>query len=118
MQVTAECGCDQVSGDVIEASPALIDAHCAWGNFYSLILQYIMFFFLFRLFANFSMETVIATAFGQRVEVQQGESSVLVKAVSEFFYSFQDNGGLGIEEFSMLLCMFHSEYCSRHTTSL
>ena len=55
------------------------------------------------------METLIATAFGQRVQVQQGESSALVKAVSEFFYSFQDNRGLGMEELSVLLCMLHSE---------
>ena len=65
------------------------------------------FFSLYRLFANFTMETVIAAAFGQRVEVQQGESSVLVKAASEFLCSFQDNGGLSLAEFSMLLCMLH-----------
>ena len=54
----------------------------------------------------------MAVAFGQRVEVQQGESSVLVKAASEVLYAFQDNGGLGPEEFSMLLCRLHSEYYS------
>ena len=58
----------------------------------------------------------MAAAFGQCVEVQQGESSVLVKAASEVLYSFQDNGGLGLEEFSVLLCMLHSciHYNSPH----
>ena len=58
----------------------------------------------------------MAAAFGQRVAVQQGESSVLVKAASEFFCSFQDNGRLGLEEFSMLLCMLHSKYNTLLTT--
>ena len=49
------------------------------------ITVYIMYFSLYRLFANFTMETIMAAAFGQRVAVQQGESSVLVKAASEFF---------------------------------
>ena len=57
---------------------------------------------------SLTMETIIAAAFGQRVEVQKGESSVLVKAASEMLYSFQDNGGLGLEGYSMLLCKLQS----------
>ena len=64
------------------------------------------------------METIIAAAFGQRVQVQQGESSVLVKADSEVLYSFQDNGGLGLEEFSVLLCMLLLSVTTLLTTLL
>ena len=58
-------------------------------------------FSAYRLFRNLTMETIIAAAFGQRVEVQKGESSVLVKPASEMLYSFQDNGGLGLEGYSI-----------------
>ena len=36
---------------------------------------------LYRVFSSFTMETILATAFGRRVELQRGESDQLSKSM-------------------------------------
>jgi len=50
------------------------------------------------------METTVATAFGQRVEVQNGEASELVDAASQFLSSFKDEESFGELEVTLLSC--------------
>ena len=50
------------------------------------------------------METTVATAFGQRVEVQNGEASELVDAVVQFVSSFEDEESFGLPEVILMLC--------------
>ena len=57
-----------------------------------------------RLYGKFTMETTVATAFGQRVEVQKGEASELVDAVVQFVSSFKDEKSFGLPEVILILC--------------
>ena len=50
------------------------------------------------------METIVATAFGQRVEVQNGEASELVDAASQLLSSFKDEESFGPLEATLMLC--------------
>ena len=50
------------------------------------------------------METIVATAFGQRVEVQNGEASELVDAASQLLSSFKDEESFGPLEVTLMLC--------------
>ena len=50
------------------------------------------------------METIVATAFGQRVEVQNGEASELVDAASRLISSFKDEKSFGVLEVTVMLC--------------
>ena len=54
------------------------------------------------------METIVATAFGQRVEVQNGEASELVDAVSQLLSSFRDEEGFGPLEITLMLCKINN----------
>jgi len=50
------------------------------------------------------METIVATAFGQRVEVQNGEASELVDAAAQLLSPLKDEESFGLSEIILLLC--------------
>ena len=56
------------------------------------------------MYGKFAMETIVATAFGQRVEVQNGEASALVDTAAQFLSSFNDDQSFGELEVTFLLC--------------
>ena len=56
------------------------------------------------------METIVATAFGQRVEVQNGEASELVDAAFQVLSSFGDEEGFGVLEVTVMLCKRTEQY--------
>ena len=45
---------------------------------------------VFRVFGSFTMETILATAFGRRVNIQRGESDELSKAMELLMAGFTD----------------------------
>ena len=53
------------------------------------------------------METITATVFGQQVEVQEGESSELIDATTQFLATFLDEETIGLEEIAVILCEPH-----------
>jgi len=50
------------------------------------------------------METIIATAFGQCVDIQNGEASELVDAASQLLSSTKDDESFGMLEVVLLTC--------------
>ena len=50
------------------------------------------------------MEATVATAYGQRVELQNGEASELVDAAAQFVSMFSDEQSFGELEVTLLLC--------------
>lgn len=59
-----------------------------------------------KLFSNFSMETVIAAAFGRVVEIQRGESDNLVDAARHMFTVTSEGSLLSAERLNLLLSNF------------
>ena len=49
---------------------------------------------LIRTYGSFTMETILATAFGRVVDIQRGESDDLTRAVDSIFRSLQEGGSL------------------------
>ena len=47
---------------------------------------------VFRTYGSFTMETILATAFGRVIDIQRGESDDLTRAVDDFFMSIQEGG--------------------------
>ena len=60
-----------------------------------------------RLFVDFTMETIIANAFGERAECQknEGKGSELTTATTEFITHFLDCMTNEAEKITVLLCM-------------
>ena len=44
-----------------------------------------------RIFGSFTMESILATAFGRVIDIQRGQSSQLTKAAADVFSSGQDH---------------------------
>ena len=53
------------------------------------------FLFFYRLFGQFSMEVILATAFGQKVQILQGEANELTKAAKSVIDGFSQLHGRG-----------------------
>ena len=49
---------------------------------------------LIRTYGSFTMETILATAFGRVVDIQRGESDDLTRAVDSIFRGVQEGGSL------------------------
>ena len=47
-------------------------------------------FLVFRTYGSFTMETILATAFGRVIEIQRGESDELTSAVDSIFRGVQE----------------------------
>ena len=53
-----------------------------------------------KTFTLFSMETILATAFGRVIDVQREEADVMTEAAANFFEKFNGNMSLGLFLFS------------------
>ena len=47
-----------------------------------------------RTYGSFTMETILATAFGRVIDIQRGESDDLTRAVDSIFRGVQEGGSL------------------------
>lgn len=47
---------------------------------------------IIRTYGSFTMETILATAFGRVVDIQRGESDDLTRAVDSIFRGVQEGG--------------------------
>ena len=59
---------------------------------------------VFRIFCQFTMETILATAFGCQVNILKEEGSALTEAAAEIFFKNNTPAGTFNE---MLCCMLH-----------
>lgn len=57
----------------------------------------------FRVYGSFTMETLLATAFGRIVDVQRGESDELAKAAAAVFNRSQEGENTSFLRLNMLL---------------
>lgn len=66
---------------------------------------------MFEVFGKFTMETVIAAAFGRIIDIQRGESNELVEAAKEIFSITSEGGQLSGERIQLMLsncpCVVH-----------
>ena len=47
-----------------------------------------------RTYGSFTMETILATAFGRVIDIQRGESDELTRAVDSIFRGLEEGGSL------------------------
>ena len=66
-----------------------------------LIIYY--YFYLHRVYSNFTLETILATAFGRRIDLQRGESDQFSKSMELLISGFTDGQ---LEQF----VLFHSKF--------
>ena len=59
--------------------------------------------FVYRLYGRFTMETILATAFGRIVEVQKGDSDEVVKAARGIFQSSREKNSASFAIISPLI---------------
>ena len=69
---------------------------------------------LIRVYGNFSMEVILATAFGRIINLQKGESDSLTEAASHFFASEDDTNNLGHEHILTILSESYSSGSGLH----
>ena len=62
-------------------------------SFTAVVLTLLMFRH-FRTYSSFTMETILATAFGRVINVQRGESDELTKAVDSVFRRLQEGSSM------------------------
>ena len=63
------------------------------------------YFCVYRLYVDFTMETIIASAFGESVDSQTaGEGSELVTATNNFIDKFQECLSSSAEDITVFLC--------------
>ena len=61
----------------------------------------------YRLYVDFTMETIVASAFGESAEGQSvGEGSELIVATNDFIAKFNDCMSSSAEELTVFLCEF------------
>lgn len=70
---------------------------------------------VYSVFGTFTMETLIATAFGQYVDVQRGEADLLTKSATKIFHVNSEEAAITPEALFTALCKTVS-YCA-HTCS-
>ena len=58
----------------------------------------------YRLYLKFTMETLLATAFGRYIDVQNGEANTVLDAAIEVIKFLQEHKSIGIPEISLILC--------------
>ena len=59
--------------------------------------------FVYRLYTHFTLEAILATAFGRRVDIQKGESDEFTKAMDRLFEGLSDG------QSEQLFMVVHSE---------
>ena len=71
-----------------------------------------------RLYMKFTMETLIATVFGQWVDIQTGREggSELMSATNEFISAFLDSMKNRTEEVTVILCKSLSKLTRHYMT--
>ena len=63
-----------------------------------------------RIFSSFTMETILATAFGRVIDVQRGESSQLTKAAADIFAGSHEQNRTSGRFLSIVLSTCCQEY--------
>lgn len=59
---------------------------------------------LCRIYGQFTMETILATAFGRVVNIQRGEADKLADAANVLFAGSQTGGSFAAARLSLILC--------------
>ena len=67
-------------------------------------LHIIMLYIMHRVYGAFTMETLIATAFGQYSNVQRGEADGITDGASAFFRSSADGSAISSDLLMAVLC--------------
>ena len=79
-------------------------------------LHIIMLYIMHRVYGAFTMETLIATAFGQYSNVQRGEADGITDGASAFFRSSADGSAISSDLLMAVLCKLCTrlfpEWCS------
>ncbi len=63
------------------------------------------------------METILATAFGRVINVQQGESSQLTEAAAEIFAGGHEGKPTSQKHLIALLSMYYTDIANQHINS-
>ena len=58
---------------------------------------------LYRLYGLFTMETILATAFGRVINLQRGEANQLTQAAAAVFGGVQEDQGLPLDAITVIL---------------
>ena len=66
-----------------------------------------MYFVFYRVYGGFTLEAILATAFGCRVDIQRGESDDFSKAMDTITVGFNDG------QFEQFI-LFNSKHTNRH----
>jgi len=59
---------------------------------------------VFRTYGSFTMETIVATAFGRVIDIQRGEGDQLTQACAAIFSAFQEGTSVSLESMVLVLC--------------
>ena len=57
-----------------------------------------------RTYGSFTMETIVATAFGRVIDIQRGEGDQLTQACAAIFSAFQEGTSVSLESMVLVLC--------------
>ena len=58
-----------------------------------------------RLFNSFTLEAILAAAFGRSIDIQRGEADDLTKSVKSLFTAFQEGQEMSLDMIFMLYSM-------------
>jgi hypothetical protein len=61
-------------------------------------------------FNSFTLETILAAAFGRSIDIQRGEADELTKAVKNIFVLFQEGQKMSLDMILMLYSMSSQRY--------
>ena len=73
-------------------------SECFRHHFLTLLL------YICRVYGLFTLETLIATAFGRYVDLQRGEADQLTEAAAEFFRATLEESSFSPDALLVLLC--------------
>ena len=62
--------------------------------------------YIYREYGNFTMETLIATAFGRYVNLQRGEADLITEDAKELFSATHEEAALSPDTLLVCLCRF------------
>ena len=66
--------------------------------------------FKYRVFNSFTLEVILASAFGRSIDIQRGEADDLTKAVKSIFVLFQEGQKMSLDMILMLYSMSNHRY--------
>ena len=100
MNLGPESGGDQITKvRITKNAQYIIVIVTAWGD----VRLLVVFVFYFRLYGSFTMESLLATAFGRVIDVQRGQSDELTKAAGTIFGRTHEKKNTSILRLKMLL---------------